>query len=348
MFNYICILPIAVAIEKNGFASDNSENEISITVKPLGIGKQLVRASIPFPKGFVSHNYGINIYDGNKHITADLRPLTCYPANDNEKKSIRRGIVTFPCDFPDDSLVKFSIHPTDATQNTPPSLPMNIEMKDDNIIVSYSDGTNFMIKPISPYSVLLGDMKTETIESGRNFLWQRILSSEQEWRYIIEIRANALGEVAIIAHLQCNKIGYNRAPDFGWKVITNSTKGLLHTNKRDIAVSKEPQKHSFADGNGCTFLLENSYRIYHPTAHFKRRGMVEFQEKDGGIAYQYWRCKENEKVPMQQSTWRRAEIIIAPKNIASLTAALEYSHEIQVNPKLWDELYHTGLSLRCC
>ena len=342
------------------FASDNSENEISITVKPSGIGKQLVRTSIPFPKGFAFQNYGITVYDGDKHITADLRPLTWHLANGNETKSVRRGIVTFPYEFSDDSSVKLSIHPADRTENTSPLLPLNIELKDDKIIISYSDGVEFKIKLLSPYISLLKDMRTETIESSKNFLWQRIFSSEQEWQCITEIRVSALGEVVIIAHLQCNKVGFNRAPDFGWEVITNSTicssvnplgeprrrneKGFLHTNDKDITVSKEPQTHSFADGDGCTFLLGNSYRIYHPTAHFKRRGMIKFQEKDDGIAYQYWRCKVNEQVPMQQSSWRRAEIVIAPKNIASLTATLEYPHEIKVNPKLWDELYNIGQS----
>ena len=352
MFEYVYILSITVAImftlccfmEKKGFASDNSESEISITVKPSGIGRQLVRTSIPFPKGFAFHNCGINVYDGDKLTTADLRPLTWHPADDNERKSIRRGIITFPYEFLDDSPVKFSIHPADGIENTLPSLPMNIEIKDDKIIVLYSDGVKFKAKLPSPYSGLSNDMKTETIESSKNFLWQKIFSSEQEWQCIIEIRASALGEVTIIAHLQCNKVGYNRAPDFGWEVIINSTKGFLRTNEKDIAVSQELQKHSFADGDECTFLLGNSYRIYHPSAHFKRRGMVEFQEKDGGIAYQYWRCKVNEQVPMQQSSWRRAEIVIAPKNIASLTAALEYPHEIKVNPKLWDELYNIGQS----
>src|SRR5262249_56626910 len=65
----------------------------------------------------------------------------------------------------------------------------------------------------------------------------------------------------------------------------------------------------------------------------------------GDLVYRYWRCTAAEKVPMQQASWRRAELVLAPSTLAPLPATLESPHEAQIDGRLWDALYDTGLAL---
>ena len=77
----------------------------------------------------------------------------------------------------------------------------------------------------------------------------------------------------------------------------------------------------------------------------KRRGMVEVVPDKKGLTYRYRRCTAEEKVPMQQSAWHRAELVVAPAELAPLTATLEYPHAAQIDWRAWDELYGTGAPL---
>jgi hypothetical protein len=139
------------------------------------------------------------------------------------------------------------------------------------------------------------------------------------------VRVVALGCVAVIAHLQRNLSGDSRAPDFGWEIRTGQA-----------AVTT----------NGFESVLQcagERYRTSHPVARLKRRGRVEVSQDAGkDTLCRYWRCTADEKVPMQQAAWQRAELVIAPAELARLTPTLESPHRTDGDWRLWNELYDTG------
>jgi len=325
-------------------------DEIKMSVTPVVIGKQLVRVSLPFPKYALLEGQTLLVSDGQHEQVAALRQLTCHPVVDGEPKSVRRGIVTFPHTFPNEGAVQFTLQPTQLASESVPSLPVDIKfalksaqiVDDETVTISYHDGLNLKVRLLAPPRTSSATPQVEVVESNSNFLWQRVHQPDSQWTRIIEVRADVLGGVVVIAHLQRNESGDGHVPDFGWEVSTGSSSTLLRGDGGEGV-----QSHSFVDGKTCTLFLENGgYRIYHPTAPFKRRGQAEIHEKDDKEStYRYWRCKADEQVPMQQAAWRRAEIVIAPANMATLTASLESPHVTRVDGRLWDELYGTGTPL---
>jgi hypothetical protein len=153
-----------------------------------------------------------------------------------------------------------------------------------------------------------------------------------------------LGGVALVAHLQRNLPGDGYAPDLGWQIETEVSPGRMRLDNRDAATVKLPVRHNFAEPTASEFLFDRDrFRLYHPAAPFNQRGHVEVRPASGrGFVYRYLRCTVDEKVPMQQAAWRRAEVVIAPVELAPLVATLESPHEEQVNWRLWDALYETG------
>src|SRR5262249_20458673 len=163
---------------------------------------------------------------------------------------------------------------------------------------------------------------TDTVESNAFFLWQRVRLPDAQWPRVIEVRADALGGVALVAHLQRNLPGDAYAPDLGWQIESQASPGRWQRGNRDAARTQLPLRHHFAERAASVFFCaQPRYRLYHPAAPFKQRGHVEVRPAgDRGFVYRYLRCTADEKVPMQQATWRRAEVVLAPAALAPLTA----------------------------
>lgn len=314
---------------------------VKMTVTPAAIGRQLVRVSLPFHKGGLLDGQMLLVSDGQHEQVAALRPLTHHPTMVGEARSVRRGILTFPYTFPDEAPVQFILQPTQRVSEPVQSLPVDVKVDDETVTISYHDGLNLKVYLLAPPRTSSRTSRVELVESNANFLWQRIHLPDSQWPRVIEVRADVLGGVVVIAHIQRNQPGNGHAPDFGWEVSTNSSSTLRRGDG-----GEEIQSHSFVDDKACTLFLEDGdYRLYHPTAPFKRRGQAEIHQEGGQESiYRYWRCKADERVPMQQASWRRAEIVIAPANMATLTASLGYPHTAQVDGRLWDELYDIGQS----
>jgi len=338
LFVFIGILALNYIMAETCLATNHPESEISVSVTPAATGSQLVRISLPFPEGLVLENQSLLVSDGQ---IAALRPLTWHPVTEDQPRSVRRGIVTFPYTFQNDTPVQFTFQPTQSVSETLPSLLVDVEVDDETITIIYKDNVTLKIRLLAPPRTSSEALRTEVVESNANFLWQRVHLPDPQWPRVIEVRSDALGGVVVIAHLQRNQPEHGRAPDFGWEVTVNTSSGSLRRKDEDI------QSHSFADGNKCALFLDDSrYRLYHPTAPLKRRGQAKVQKKDdNGLIYRYWRCRADEQVPMQEAAWRRAEIVIAPADMATLTPSLEYPHTVQVDAELWDELYGTGLPM---
>lgn len=323
-------------------APDVRKSEILVTVTPAATGRQLVRFSLPFPRGLVQEGQILLASDGRQDEVAALRPLTWHPVADKTPKSVRRAIVTFPYTFVSNAPVQFTLRPTHRARDIATPFPVDVRLDGETVMLTYQDGTILRARLLAPVRTSSETPRTETVESNAYFLWQRTQLPDSQWPRIIEVRVDALGGVVVVAHLQRNQPDNGRTPDFGWEISTRSSHSLL-SDGEDIVVTQETKSHTFADDKPCKLLFEdNRYYLHHPTASFKQRGRVEVHKEDENrLVYRYWRCTAEEKVPMQQAAWRRAEFVVTPANMAPLTATLESPHTVQVDWQLWDELYDT-------
>ncbi|MHC4474730.1 MAG: PA14 domain-containing protein [Planctomycetota bacterium] len=307
-------------------------------------GRQLVRASLPFPNGLLKEGQTLTVSDGQQEFEAALRPLTWHASSDSSPRFVRRALVTFPYHFPDEELIRFGLRATSATKREPVSLPVEIQLVQDTVIIDYGTGPTLKAHLVAPPRGQAGQAHNETVESNNCFYWQKTRFPDSEWPRVIEVRTDTLGCVVLIAHLQRSLPGNGYAPEFGWRVEVEDSEGHLKLSDQQLPVRQEPLVHHFSDGQPCALVFDNGrYQIYHPAAPLKRKGQVAIShQSNNGWVYRYLRSIGTDKVPMQQAAWRRAELVIAPVELAQLTRTLQSPHRVQVNWTLWDDLYSIG------
>jgi hypothetical protein len=202
-------------------------------------------------------------------------------------------------------------------------------MDGQNISIRYHGGPALSVRLTAPARASSDRPVTEIVESNVSYLWQRIRLPDPQWPRVIELRADVLGGVVIVAHLQRLLPADGFAPDFGWQVETKRLSG-------DVGPKETLNSFELAFASG-------RYRLYHPAALLKQRGRAEVRrDSKGGFKYEYLRCTEQEEVPMQPAAWRRAELVIAPAGLAPLRPTLELPHQMEVNGHLWNDLYQIG------
>jgi hypothetical protein len=339
----LALLAAAVPVAEATGATDRLE----FTVKPKAAGRQLVRLSLPFPRGVLSEGQGLVVSDGHHDIAAGVRVLTWHPGADPKNRSARRALVTFPHTFADRKSVSFFARATSGAAVRGEPLPVEVKVDGSTVTLAYRGGPTLTARLLAPARTADTAPVTDTVESNAFFHWQRVRLPDAQWPRVIEVRADALGGVALVAHLQRNLPGDAYAPDLGWQIETQAAPGRCRRGDRDAASAQLPLRHNFGAGAALEFFFDQDrYRLYHPAAPFKQRGHAEVRPADGrGFVYRYLRCTSGEKVPMQQAAWRRAEVVLAPAGLAPLTATLECPHEEQVDGRLWDALYETGPAL---
>lgn len=320
--------------------------EYTITVTPAATGRQLIRVSLPLPVDMVLEGQTVMASDGQETIPAAVRALTWHPVADTQKaKSVRRALVTFPYTFTSIDAVLFSLTPDSDTQIVETPFPMDIQTTPEGVTLAYHDGLALQARFVAPPRVSTDAPRIEIVESNAYFIWQRIHICDEDWPRIIEIRTDILGGVTVVAHLRHNLPDRNRAPDFGWDMDITATSGSL---KREDAgaqpLTGTPLLHTFAGGVTCELMIDDQpYRLSHPAATLKRRGRIEARRSGRGcLRYQYLRCMEDELVPMQPASWRRAEFVVAPATLAPPVATLESPHALALDWPWWDALYRTG------
>lgn len=333
----LSVAPSAAAVPQ-----EQPADHVTITVWPAATGRQLVRASLPLPAGFLKDGELLTATAGRRSITVVPRVLSWHPSKNGKLRSARRALVTFPYTFADTERVHFTLRP--VTKKAPGGrLPVAIRLDGEILTLSWRNGPTLKARLLAPARSSDEAPRVEIVESGPAYLWQRYLFSDPLWPRVIEVRADALGSVVVIAHLQRNLPEDGYAPDFGWEVEGSVTSAHVQAGEGN---KPEPFVKLSMLSPSATILLNNqSYQLYHPAAPFKRRGRVEAERDNGKLTYRYFRCTEVEKVPMQPTSWRRAEFVIGPASQARLTPALLSPHRVQVNERLWDELYQTGKPL---
>jgi dienelactone hydrolase len=315
---------------------------LAFTIVPAADGVQVVRVSLPFPPNMVRDGQGVVVRGPDSEVSASLRPLTWHPAKPNDPRFVRCGMVTFQHWLSRRQPIKLMLRAGEETQEELPDLPVSIELAGQEVHVSFTDGPAFRAALQAP-ALSSGEPPTvETVESNRHFLWRRYHFADPQWPRVIEVRADVAGTVTLVGHLRRDLPGDGRAPDFGWLVTTEAAPELLRAGLEEWRPDG-PMRYEFKGGMRCTLELERDWQIYQPSAHLRRRGSVEVKAgAAGGTACRLWRCRAEEKVPMQQSAWHRADVVIARKDAAQLWPTLRYPHEARVDAAVWDQLLHCG------
>ena len=205
-----------------------------MTIEPAAEGMQLVRTSLPFPKGTLKTDQSIVVKDGDTEIPVAVRPLTFY-GGDAKPGLVRRAMVTFPYRFADGRPLPINLYSVSAIPASENPMPVEIHVADDHWSLAYPSGLTVRARPLWPKLEDPGEWHRETIEHNRYFRWERWKRQNDEWGQIVESRADVLGQVVLIAHLQRRDAKGDWTPRFGWDltVTTNSPSDDDETHKID-------------------------------------------------------------------------------------------------------------------
>lgn len=306
---------------------------------PAGIGRQLIRCSLPLLPGFLPEGKTLVALAGSREIPTAVRVLTWHPAG--APRSARRAMVTWIYDFADLQPVEFTLEARDDGPALPQRLPVAWTVRGGEVTVAWEGGPIFTARLIAPGTNAAPE--TEVVESNGLYRWERLSLPDPDYPRVIEVRADALGQVALIAHVQRNLPGNDYAPDLGWELDCRHQMSRLAPEEEEVRAEGD-SAHCFADGEACEFLLEQpQYVVYHPGAPFRRKGGVAVRrDVNDCTAYRYLRCEAGDATPWQQSAWHRFEMVMAPAGLARLTPALACPHAFGVDWRNWDALYGTG------
>lgn len=315
----------------NAHVSRMESFPMSFTVKPSCTGRQLVRASFPFPAGLAmdmtSH---LAVTDGSSSTPAALRALTFHP----DSNHVRRGMVTFVWDFASMDPVHLNLHIVERPVPLEESFA-RVEFDRETIRLVWPGEETIEVMPILPERSVLSDPVLECVEATPLFHWDRRRFEDKDWPVIMECRRDVLGGVVLVCHIMRNGTGDAWAPLLGWKVQGNGSAVLT-------GPTGEPAESgiSVKDGEAWTVRLSHpSCVIEHPAAFNKRCGTVTLCSEKNSFVYEYLRCREEDKVPMQEKSWRRFEMVFVPAGQSGLTPALQASHQVLFDENPWEELY---------
>ena len=322
---------------------------MTVTVTPSATGPQLIRTSVPLPRGFLHEGQSLSIrsekpgwWGGGLHpVLAGVRPLSWYPVANGEPKSVRRALVTFPASFRTIEAEKLLLLPVASEENRKRSLPVTLEIKGETVVLKWKSGQRVNLNLLAPARTSTESPRLEVVEANEFFLWHRWHFPDRQWPRIFELRCDALGGVVVVAHLQRNLPEDGFAPDFGWEAKTPAAFITRQSSNLPVVLRGQAFRHNFAGGDEAGFMVgKNDLRFYHPAAPLKRRGhiAIAFPQPDQ-LDYRYLRCTAAERVPMQPASWQRAEIVIAPARLPPLSVTLESAHQVVVAPERWQELY---------
>ena len=348
---------------------------VSAVVTPAGAGRQLVRTSLPLPAGLLREGQALTVSDGRRTLAVGLRVLTWHPADGNRPRSARRGLATFPYDFAGTNAVRFTFRPTKAGASPPrPDLPVQVTVEGETVTIAYRNGPTLTARLVGPAAQPGGTpAPLDTVESNRHYLWQRAKLPDAQWPRLIEIRADAVGGVVVVAHLQRLLPDDGYAPDLGWEIKVAAAapieprasretwfsplsawtaaervqSGFPHLREISSRTPQEPVARDHTTGDPCeTLVCGGKYRISHPTAPLTRLARIETQPHvDGSLTCRYLAYRAEEKAPQQPYAWRRAEFVVAPAGVAPLGPTLQPPHKVQIAPDLWNLLYPLGEGL---
>jgi len=335
---------------EEGVCPPSGEPLPTFEVTPSRAGPQLVRVSLPFAPGTFPAELTLAIHAGSEVIAPDVRPLTYHPG---KPRSVRRAIVAFVYPFPDTSPRRFvpvlRACEAEAGPQTAPTERFDGRIGSTRIVLD-SDGATITRGPTTFRAVFEAPRRVgttpgtvEIIAQGDACLWVRVLVPDRDWPRILDVRADALGTVALGGHLQRGVDGgvYETAPDIGWRIEGPAVVSLDVGDARQ-KIGDDEVVHSFADGVAAGAAFDG-WQLDLPDAHLKRRGTFTARNEVDGGRVRYIRCRSDDNVPHQQLAWRAATVVLRDPQVAPLSPLLEPPHEVAIAPNAFDRIYHCGL-----
>ncbi len=325
--------------------------DFRVEVVPAATGKQLVRASVPLPRGFLRDDQDLEAISGGISCPVAVRVLGHYITKDAEQPSVRRAMLTWPCEFATSAPMTVELRPVDKKPEPVPPLPTRVQFLEDRLQMEChpvgsappSPLTARWITDVKPPT----EPRVEIIESNPYFDWRRWYLDDERRPLIIEVRTDVLGVVALRLHAQSREEARYRAPDLGWEISFPAARATQLEALKSTPVGEQIISHSFGEGVPCAWRSDDQNLIVEsPTAPWLRRGDVEVQQQQGQLHWRYHRCRATENVPMQWMSWRKADALVRPAGVAPLTATLEYPHEVRVAAAVWDEAYGIGAAVQ--
>ncbi len=309
-------------------------------VVPAAPGRQLVRVSLPMPPGVLTVASGLDVESGEQRAGADVRVLSVYPGTPS---CVRRAMLTFLFDFPDAAERAFTLSRAERAATTPPAIqtgpwrgtmgPWDLVVDAEGVKALRGTEVLWAARLQAPVRAWNSPPAAEVIEHGQHYVWIRLFVPDKIWPRIIEVRADALGSVAVKVHLQRMQDGDGVAPDLGWTIASPPL----------TLDGKGEGRHAFLDGTSVV-LDGGALTLQFPDAALLKRGELLLAPGPEGKGSQvtYWRCRESEKVPHQEAAWRTAAFVASPSGSAPLTALLEPSHRVSIGAATFEPLYKVG------
>lgn len=315
---------------------------LDFTIHPAAAGEQLVRVSLPLPRGFLETNRALAVAGPDGVFRrAGLRVLSWHPASGDAPRTARRALVTFPWDFADLRPVRFTAEPARGRAEKSDGPPVTLRITNGVFQLAWRDGRRATLRLLAPpIPDAAAPPRIEIVEENPFYRWLRIHVPDAAWPRVVEFRLDALGGVVAVAHLQRGQTNDMFAPDLGWELETAARGAALQIADKLRLSAHEPLQHGFADGVEASCLLDGALTVHFPDAAFTRRGGVEVRPgPQRHWRCRYLRCSAEERVPMQWKAWRRAVIALARPGVAPVTAALVSPHRLEAPAELWTALY---------
>jgi dienelactone hydrolase len=326
----------APAAASSGSAAAAGAALPTFKVTPAKPGRQLVRFSAPFAPGALAAEGGLAVLAGDVRITPDFRVLTCYPGS---PAWVRRALVTFSYTFPDAAERTFTLEPGEAKSRAIEytSAParftvgdLNLELTETGLIVRRGDATLAEARLDAPPRSSTAPGRVEALEQGRFYGWARLLLPDAQWPRIIEVRADALGTVAVRAHVQRLEKDDGYAPDLGW-TVGGIAPEVLHAEATTPSV-----EHAFSTGTPA-WVEAKGLTIDFPDAHLLKRGKVTISPPEHSV--RYVRCFAEEQTPQQETAWRTATVVFAADPDHRWNALLEPLATVRLGAQAFAPLY---------
>ena len=102
------------------------ETGLNFSVSPAATWQQLVRTSVPVPRGFLSSNQVLVLKTGLRFEPVGLRVLSRHPVTHGEPPTARRVLVSFPYYFPDLKPMGFTLQATNPNPELPADFPVTL------------------------------------------------------------------------------------------------------------------------------------------------------------------------------------------------------------------------------
>lgn len=287
---------------------------IRITVTPAATGRQLIRFSLPLKPGQFGEGMMLEARSGRWVSRPGVRALDWY-APAAGVRSARAALVTFPYKFQNLKPVRFRLK--SIVQRPEKRLRVEVDWKDDTLQIRWPDDPARTIdaKVVAPPRESTARPVREVVELNPYYSWTRFRLSDPKWPREVEVRADALGRVALVAHLQRMAGDGVRAPDFGWEVKV--TPGIDGSEEPPAG---SPRRSTFGG------WLPNS-----PRQSLRRTGESRETGSRASATLTSYAYRAADNVPMQMASWRRAELVLSPPDAAPLTPALTESHQVRVD-----------------